>query len=414
MNKRVFLAFAVVFCLASWPLTAQVTTASIFGTVNDSSGAVVPGADVTVTNIATNFTRATTSDGAGEYSIKALPLGSYRVEATAPGFKKFLQTGVVLDVSRNARVDVKLELGAVSETVAITSDAPLVNVADAQIGRTVQNQEIIQLPLVNRDVYALLNLTPGVEMNTEANTVGFRQWTVAINGSSDGGTGSVSYYLDGGSNMTGLRNTGNALPNPDAIQEFRVITNGYSAEFGRFPAGVVDVVTKSGTNMFHGSLFEYLRNDALDANTWGAISKPPLRRNQFGGSIGGPIKKDKLFFFGSYSGLRQREQTFNNGAIVPTDAERSGDFSASAKVPKATGITNGVISPSALDPVAMNSTSNWTTRSRQTTRLAAATSSRRPTKRRRQAETCPGRRRATNRRSRTTTSAIPGPSARRR
>jgi hypothetical protein len=342
----------VLFSIGSL-LQGQVTTASIYGSVTDRTGSVVPNADVTAMNTDTNLIRTTKTDNHGQYSLKALPVGTYQVEAIAQGFKKAIQSGIVLDLNRNARVDIPVEIGTVSESIAVTEDASLVNVADASIGRTVENHEIVRLPLVNRDVYALLNLTPGVEMNTTGNTVGFRQTTVSINGSGDGGAGSVSYYLDGGSNMTGLRNTGNATPNPDAVQEFRVITNGYSAEFGRFAAGVIDVITKSGSNTYHGALFEFLRNDALDANTWGAISKPPLRRNQFGGTVGGPIKHDKLFFFGSYSGLRQRFQDFNTGAIVPTDRERLGDFSQSAKKPVFAGITNGIISPAALDPVAM-------------------------------------------------------------
>ena len=341
-----------ILVLAS-PTTAQVTTAGIFGTVTDRSGAVVAGADVTVVNTETNFTRTTKSEANGEYSFKALPLGPYRVEATIQGFKKYVQTGVVLEVSRNARVDATLDVGTMTEAVAVTADAPLVNVSDAQIGRTIQNREIIQMPLVNRDIYSLLNLTPGVEMNTTANTVGFRQTTVSINGSGDGGTGAVAYFLDGGNNMTGLRNTGNATPNPDTVQEFRVITNSYGAEFGRFTAGVVDVVTKSGTNALHGSLFEFLRNDKLNANGWGVLTRPPQRRNQFGGSGGGPIRKDKLFVYGSYSGLRQRFQDVLNGAVVPTALERTGDFSVSSKVPKAAGITNGKIDSSALDLAAM-------------------------------------------------------------
>jgi hypothetical protein len=250
-------------------------------------------------------------------------------------------------------MDAVLQVGATSENVVVEGDAPLVNTADAQIGRTVQNIEIVQMPLVNRDVYSLLNLTPGVEMNTTANTVGFRQTTVAINGSGDGGAGSVAYYLDGGANMTGLRNTGNATPNPDAIQEFRVITNGYGAEFGRFTSGVVDVVTKSGTNRFHGSLFEFLRNDTMNAKGWNNLTKAPMRRNQFGATAGGAAKRDKLFYFGSYQGLRDREFGTFSGAVVPTAKELTGDFSASAIVPKYTGITNGVFSPAAIDPVAM-------------------------------------------------------------
>jgi hypothetical protein len=353
MKTAQLVVIALVLFMITAPVNAQVTTAGIFGTVADRSGAVVPGADVTVINAETNLARSAKSEADGSYSFTALPLGPYRVEAVVQGFKKYVQTGIVLDVARNARVDVVLDLGAVTEAVSVNADAPLVNVANAQVGRTVENREIIQMPLVNRDVYSLLNLTPGVEMNNTANTVGFRQVTVAINGSGDGGTGSVAYYLDGGANMTGLRNTGNATPNPDAIEEFRVITNSYSAEFGRFTAGVVDVVTKSGTNSFHGSLFEFLRNDKLNANGWGVLSRPPQRRNQFGGAAGGPIVRDRLFIFGSYSGLRQRSQSVLNGAIIPTPLERTGNFSASAKKPSYAGITGGVIPAAALDPAAM-------------------------------------------------------------
>src|SRR5262249_30167436 len=149
----------------------------------------------------------------------------------------------------------------------------------------------------------------------------------------DGTVGSVAYYLDGGVNSAGLRNTGNVAPNPDAIEQFRVITNGYGAEFGRFTAGVVDVVTRAGTNTFHGSLFRVLRDGKVNAYTWSALTKSPLRRNQFGGSFGGPIRREKTFFFGSYSGLRQREQVFKNAAVVPTARERTGDFSASRVAP---------------------------------------------------------------------------------
>ena len=183
-----------------------------------------------------------------------------------------------------------------------------------------------------------------------------------INGGADGGTGSVNYYLDGGVNMTGLRNTGNILPNPDAIQEFKVQTNSYNAEYGRFASGVINVITKAGTNAYRGSAFEYLRDGHMNAKEWGSVlGTPPLKRNQFGGTAGGPIARDKTFFFGTYSGLRQTTSTFLNTAIVPTAQERTGDFSASRTLPTdpATGQTfvcNGVVGlicPNRLDPVAM-------------------------------------------------------------
>ena len=196
------------------------------------------------------------------------------------------------------------------------------NTTNASIGRTVSNPEVVNLPLVNRDLYALLNLTPGVDTSSANNSVGNPEQNTSVNGTPNS-MGAVSYFLDGGNNSSPIRNTGAFLPNPDAVEEFRVITNSFGAEFGRFAGGVIDVVTKSGTNTFHGSLFEFLRNDALNANIWGASTKTPLRRNQFGGSAGGPIRKDRTFFFFSYSGLRQREPVYKNTAIVP-DARPSG------------------------------------------------------------------------------------------
>ena len=341
-----------VLLLAVWPVHSQVSTTAVFGTVSDSTGAVMPGVEVTATNLATNFSRNATTDGQGQYLIQFLPIGEYRVEAKSQGFKSFTQTGIAIEVATRARVDVVLQVGTASESVLVQGDATVVNTSDAQLGRTVQNIEIVQMPLVNRDVYSLLNLTPGVEMNTTANTVGFRQTSVSINGSGDGGAGSVAYFLDGGANMTGLRNTGNATPNPDAIQEFRVITNGYGAEFGRFTSGVVDVVTKSGTNEFHGSLFEFLRNEKLNAKGWNTLTKAPMRRNQFGATAGGAIKKDKVFYFASYQGLRDRQFSTFAAAILPTAAELQGDFSSSAIVPKYTGINGGKIPSTLIDPVA--------------------------------------------------------------
>ena len=167
---------------------------------------------------------------------------------TSANFKKFEQTGVVLEINRNARVNPVLQLGTVTETVAVNADAPLVNTVDASIGRTVTNKEIINLPLVNRNVYSLLNLTAGVDSTTSSNSLGVPEQVTIVNGSSYGGAGSVNYYLDGGSNVTGFKGTGNLAPNPDAVQEFRVVTNSFSSEFGRFAGGVVEVITKSGTN----------------------------------------------------------------------------------------------------------------------------------------------------------------------
>src|SRR6266566_30924 len=344
--------FVAVFCS-----NAQITTASISGIFSDSTGAVIPGIEATATQQETRFMRTAVADETGHYRIDFLPLGIYRIDVTTPGFKKFSQAGIVLDVNRNARADAVLEVGGVAEEVSITADAPRVNMSDASIGSTVSNKEIVSLPLVNRDLYTLLTLTPGVDQSDASNPLGSPAQISVVNGSSSG-TGSIAYYLDGGNNTAGLRNTGNSLPSPDAVQEFRVITNSYSAEFGRFAGGMVDVVTKSGSNNIHGSLFEFFRNDALNANSWNASSKPALHRNQFGGSFGGPLVENRAFFFGSYSGLRQRKGDFSNTAVVPTAAERLGDFSASRVKPinplTRLPFDGGIIPGYRLDPTALN------------------------------------------------------------
>ena len=358
------------------PALAQ-TTATIVGTITDSSGAILPGAQVTARNVDTALTRTVSTSEAGAYRIEFLPVGNYVVEVSANGLNKTNRTGIVLQVNDTARVDISLTVGPVSENVTITEAAPAINTSSAEIGRTIDSTEITNLPLVERNVYALLDLTPGVQSNnngvasastgTNSLILGFPEQRTLINGGVDGGTGSVNYYLDGGNNMTNLRNTGNSLPNPDAIQEFRVQTNSYNAEYGRFANGIINVLTKSGTNKIHGSAFEYVRNTVFNANDYASLlERSPFHRNQFGGTLGGPIRRDKTFFFASYSGLRQTTSTFLNNAIVPTDLERIGNFTASATKPTdpATGAVftcngvSGVICPSRLDPVAVKIINN--------------------------------------------------------
>lgn len=370
--RQIHLAiFALLFAF-SLTANAQITTATIVGTITDPSGAILAGAQVTARNVDTGLTRTVVTGEAGTYRLEFLPVGNYVIEVVANGLQKANRGGIVLQVNDTARVDVSLTVGQVSETVNITEAAAAVNTTTAEIGRTIQSAEIANLPLVERNVYALLDLTPGVQSNnngvasastgTNSLILGFPEQRTLINGGTDGGTGSVNYYLDGGSNMTNLRNTGNVLPNPDAIQEFRVQTNSYNAEYGRFANGIINVLTKSGTNKYHGSLFEFARNTVFNANDYGSqLERSPFHRNQFGGTVGGPIKRDKSFFFFSYSGLRQTTSTFLNNAIVPTELERAGNFTASATKPTdpATGQTftcngvSGVICANRLDPVAV-------------------------------------------------------------
>ena len=316
---------------------AQTPTGTILGGVKDAQGAAIPGATVTATNLGTQYSRNTVSDETGEYVLRLLPVGNYMVEVTIPGFKNFTQTGIVLEVGRNARVDATVELGAVSETVTVVGDSPLVDTVSSSLSRTVGQNEVLNLPLVNRDLYSLLSLTGGVSSNDSSNSLGGPEQLTTINGSGKAQMGTVNFQLDGGNNTAGLRGTGNPAPNPEAVQEFRVLTNGYSAEYGRYSAGVVDVVTKSGTNDFHGAAFEFFRNEKLNAPRWVPPGVPsttdPLDRNQYGGAFGGPIAKGKTFFFASYSRLRQEETYYRNTAVVPTALERTGDFSQSARKP---------------------------------------------------------------------------------
>ncbi|HET9467865.1 MAG TPA: carboxypeptidase regulatory-like domain-containing protein, partial [Vicinamibacterales bacterium] len=354
-------AFAVVCALgAAAPIYAQVATATILGNVTDSTGGAVPGATVTATNIDTQFTRDTVTDESGQYALRLLPLGNYKVDVTLTGFKTFSQTGILLEVGRNARIDAVIEPGNVSESVSVVGDAPLVDTASASLSRRVNQNEVLNLPLVNRDLYSLLNTTGGVTSNDNSNSLGGPEQLTTINGSQKAQIGSVNFQLDGGNNTAGLRGTGNPAPNPEAVQEFRVITNNFAAEYGRYPAGVIDVVTKSGTNQFHGAAFEFFRDEALNSKRWappGATSaKDPLDRNQYGAAFGGPINRDKTFFFASYSGLRQEETYYRNSAVVPTALERAGDFSQSAVKPRdpVTGVAfpNNLIPSSRIDPAA--------------------------------------------------------------
>src|ERR1700686_4321117 len=359
----------IVFCLTVvlFPnvLTAQLTTTAIYGRVTDGNGGMIPGAQGAVLNTDTNLSRTAQTNTDGEYRIEFLPVGNYRVEIAAQAFKRFVRAGIVLEVNVPARVDAVLQLGDVSQTVTVAESVPFVDTTSPEIGRTIENEEVVNLPLVNRNAYQLLQLTPGVQ-NSSFNpgqpnpviTLGYPEQRTFINGGVDGGAGSVSYYLDGGINMTGLRNTGNILPNPDAIKEYRVETNNYNAEYGKMSSGVITVITKSGTNAYHGGLFDYWRGDALNAAPWNStLGTPPLRRQQFGGTFGGPIRKDKTFFFGSYQGLRQLSSFLFTGATLPTAAEAGGNMAAllpaGGSLPSQyTCGSPTVICSSLLDPVA--------------------------------------------------------------
>ena len=324
--KGLRLFLTILIAMTATAASAQLSTATLFGTVTDTSGAVIPNAAVTLTQVDTNFTRSTTTNGQGEYRAEFLPIGSYSAHVQAAGFKVMEQKGIALTAMQNANLNFELSLGTENTVVEVTSEVPLVNLGNSTLSRTVDNVEVDNLPLVGRNAYRLMDLTPGVQSNTFENTVGFPAQHVIINGSPDDLVGEVSYYLDGGLNMTGLRNTGNALPNPDTIQEFVVQTNNFSAQYGRTGAGIVTVVTKAGTNVLHGSIFEFHRETNFNATSHGQASKTPLHVNNFGATLGGRIIKDKTFLFGSYGGLRQVNPV-NFNTVVPDALQRAGNFS---------------------------------------------------------------------------------------
>ena len=229
---------------------------------------------MTATNAGTNQARTIRTNAEGEYRLDFLPIGDYSLEVSAQGFKKFLQKGITLQVSVIQRADASLDVGSQTEVVNVNATVALVNTENAQMGRTVEHSELTTLPIVGRNVYTLLQLTPGITSSANSIVLGYPEQRTMINGGVDGGAGSVNYYLDGGTNMTGLRNTGNIAPNPDAVEEFRVVTNSYSAEFGRFAGGVINIITRSGDNQLHGSAFEFFRNNDLNANNWGSLTAP--------------------------------------------------------------------------------------------------------------------------------------------
>ncbi|MBI1760743.1 MAG: carboxypeptidase regulatory-like domain-containing protein [Acidobacteria bacterium] len=318
--------------------TAQVTTADIVGTVTDNSGAVLPNAKVTVTNLGTNSARNVTTDESGAYTFNLLPIGVYSVKVEAAGFKSFAVANVTLVAGDRTRVDAKMEVGATSETVSVTADASVLQTDTSTVGTAITGKLVQDLPLNGRNYIALALLAPGVSAGPPNGlATGTRPDERRLNSSfSVNGQDPIlnNNMIDGMDNNERIIGTIGVRPSIDAIQEFKVQTNLYSAEISRTSGGVVNILTKSGTNSFHGSLFEFVRNDKFDANgnynfTGNAAAQLPkqkFRQNQYGGSIGGPIIKDRTFFFGDYEKLSIR-QGIAIVATVPTAKQRIGDFS---------------------------------------------------------------------------------------
>ncbi|MBS1809750.1 MAG: carboxypeptidase regulatory-like domain-containing protein [Acidobacteria bacterium] len=325
---------------------AQQGRGTIFGTVTDATSAVIPGATITITNTATNVETITVTNDSGYFTMPNLQVGSYSVAATKEGFKKRLRSGLTLEVDQKAQVDMTLETGAVSEVVEITAQGSLVDTTTAAIGRVIENRRVQELPLNGRNALSLVLLAPAVQSGAGPTAAGFgdRGTQVAlirINGSP---LATNNFLVDGLSSTNPYVPDVNVNPNVDSVQEFKVQSNTMSAEFGYTLGGVINLVTKSGTNALHGTLYHFFRNDALDANSWAnnraRRAKAPLRYNQYGGSVGGPIVwpkkifgplggydgRDRSFFFYNYEGY-QFTTSATGFLTVPTEAFRKGDFS---------------------------------------------------------------------------------------
>ena len=357
------LAAIILAWMASGLMAAQSTTGSIYGTVTDATGAVIPEAKVTVKNVATGQSYTHESGGSGDYSFPTMDPGQYDVSVQHQGFQSEAQNNIRLDANQNVHADFALKTGSVDQTVTVNADLTQVDTRESQIAMTIDQKSIADLPSVNRDAYNLLTITPGVTNYSADTQTGSRAGTqVSVNGL---GQNNTAYYLDGAYDTTVWKFGGDLLPNPDALQEFRVITSNFDAEFGRSPGGVVSAITRSGTDRYHGLAYDYLRNNILNAQTYfvaGGVT--PLRQNQFGGYFGGPIPhlRDRAFFFGSYEGLRVRTPTpvTSTSLTVPTALERKGDFSQSPKKPTLPAGTNcgttaaPVICSGSLDVVAQN------------------------------------------------------------
>lgn len=340
-------------------LSAQGTGGRILGRVADPSGAVLSGVKVTLTNEATGVSNETTTNANGDYGFPQVPVGTYRMDFDLTGFKKNLQRGVNVDLNQVVTVNSVLQIGATKETVEVTSEAPLVDTTSTQLGAVMGAQQVSNLPLNTRDTYQLLQLQPGV-MSTvgSSNSLIYgsdNAGAVSVNG---GRGRSNNFSVNGGDANDLFANLPTVQPSPDSIEEFRVLTNTFDAEYGRNSGSVVNVVTKSGTNNWHGSAYEFFRNKVLNANNYclteGAdglpCEKPQFNQNQFGGTFGGPIKKERTFFFASYEGRRIRQGIQSPAVTVPSSQERPSANQAFADFSDlGAPFTGGVSYPGILD-----------------------------------------------------------------
>src|SRR5437867_4565481 len=324
----IFALIALGTCLS----VAQTSTATILGTVKDTSGALVPGVSITVKHTESGLMRTVVSGERGAYTVPLLPVGAYEITTTMPGFKQLVRSGINVVVEQEAVVDLTLEVGAPAEQITVSEEAPLVNTTTSSTSGVITEQQVKELPLNGRSFDNLITLNVGVS-NATSNTLDSGAWNMFSVAGKRPETN--RYTINGvdwvGGNATGQFITPNGasrqLLGVEAVREFNVLTDTYGAESGKRAGGQITIVTASGTNQVHGSVFEYLRNSVLDARNFfdDTIATPPFKRNQFGGALGGPIKKDRMFLFGTYEGLQHRISR-SSASIVPGTFARQGLF----------------------------------------------------------------------------------------
>lgn len=332
-HRAIFRRFALLALMAAAQMLtpagakAQSTGGRIRGTVTDPSGGAVTAARVLLSNEANGLERDTQTGANGEYIFLEVPVGTYTLQLDQAGFKKYLRKGVVLNLNESVTVDMALQLGGSTETVEVTGAPPLVDTTSTQLGAVVNARAVSEMPLAQRDTYQLLQLQPGVQSQLGVDSVygSDRAGVVSVNG---GRGRDNNFTVNGGDGNDQFANLPAIQPSPDSIAEFRVLTNTFDAEYGRNSGAVVNVVTKSGTNELHGNAYEFFRNRGLNAQGYFDSQKLDYLQNQFGATLGGPIKRDKTFFFVTYEGNRIRKGTSSDTVVVPTLDERAGNFSA--------------------------------------------------------------------------------------
>ncbi len=359
LRPAMFLAAAQFLLLVNMPgnlcLGQSVSIAEVSGVINDATGGGIPGAQVKITEVEKQFSRSAVTDPSGRYTFPNLPVGPYRLDVSATGFKTYVQSGIVLQVGNSVSINVSMQVGNVSEHIEVQAQASLVETRDNTISQVIDEQRISELPLNGRQPTQLILLSGAALTTPGGGMVGSKNYFSSVTISVAGGQANgINYLLDGGDHNDAMTNVNQPIPFPDALQEFSVQTSALPAKFGLHPGAVVNAVTKSGTNTLHGNLFEFLRNGNMNARNTFASFHDSLKRNQFGGTVGGKLIRDKVFFFFGYQGTRQRSDPPQTTSFVSTPAVLAGDFSALESKTCVSSGARTLIDPTTKTPFAGN------------------------------------------------------------